>query len=792
MAAYLDLSASPPVTAADVAALRAGTPDRFKAGQIATLTGAGATFRKMYGWDPTELAADDGDTVIKPDATGGGSPGRRKVLATAAALASTLVLRDSSGGFPLDTSARVVHVNKLTGANDPVPSDICGISVRRGAVAGVQRDYAGLFWEEINSRWLACLDTLGDDTGLGAPTVFGASELHVLNASRVQQLRAYVAGGGVRIDAAAAASAFNLGYAGAAAAGDGAGFTLSGQAGAPGPNKGGPVTFIGGSPGDATVTSGDVVAELGAPNATRTGGFKLSYDGDVYFDSYFAVAGGYQRVDSAAPGGIYIQSTVGIAWLRAQTTAGFESATGGGLSGLANVISVAAPTMTVINSKASFTLQHAQDSSAAGGAMTVRAQRGFAGFIGGDFIWGPGDGGTLGTNAPGMARLKLGTPVGGQSGIFRGEREDGTQLWNLSETSATNVTLFFGASPGSANGIIRGNSLNLESNVAHVAITSPQDVYIGHGATRDLFLRESGVLALTMQLRSAGLTSLVFANTVTGALLAIASTTNAIGVNIEMTGQSSTHAAGTGGLASVTGGAGTARGGHALLTGGAGTTNGGGGLAVVRGGAKAGTGLDGNVALHTLPGVVSTWGERVTIWGAAASEPTANPASGLAYLWASAGIGTLTSVQMRAREPGGVIDGYTYFTNRATAPTGHRHFKIEDGRLVSVTTANQLIGVIPSAFFSSGTWVATIVLVIQAYDENAGNVRELITFTAERRAGSTTLSAVEVIGTGVDSAGQNPTFTVLLSGADINVRVTQAKAENTHWSIWGDVYFNEQ
>ncbi len=418
--------------------------------------------------------------------------------------------------------------------------------------------------------------------------------------------------------------------------------------------NGGSLTLGGGDPGVGGVNlAGHTVIQLGQENAASSASLKLVRGATDVLNIYYAVAGGYTRIDGPSAGGLYLQSTVGIAWLRGQTTVGLESATGGGISILANTISVAAPTETILSSMASYTLTHAQDTSGPGGAFTIRAQRGFAGFAGGDFIWGPGNGGTLGSNLPGNARLILGTPVGGATAIFRGEREDGTQVWNLSETASGTVTLYFGAATGTANGVVRGNSLNLESNVAHVAITSPQDVYIGHGTGRDLFFRESGVLAATFQLRAAGLTSFTFANTVTGALFAISSTTGATGANIEMQAQSSTHAAGTGGLSSVTGGGGTTRGGHALLAGGGGTTNGGGGLAVVRGGAKAGTGLDGNVALHSLPGVVPTWGERVTVWGVATSEPTANPTTGYMLLWNTNG-------WLRARSNNGILQDVSW------------------------------------------------------------------------------------------------------------------------------------
>lgn len=68
----------------------------------------------------------------------------------------------------LDIADRVIHVNDTTGADVAVPSAIAGIGVHRGAVAGVARDHAGLFWDEANSRWIFALNTAGNDATIGA------------------------------------------------------------------------------------------------------------------------------------------------------------------------------------------------------------------------------------------------------------------------------------------------------------------------------------------------------------------------------------------------------------------------------------------------------------------------------------------------------------------------------------------------------------------------------------------------------------------------------------------------
>jgi hypothetical protein len=60
----------------------------------------------------------------------------------------------------------------------------------------------------------------------------------------------------------------------------------------------------------------------------------------------------------------------------------------------------------------------AQHLTAAGVDRTMRGQKGAAGFVGGTFSFGGGEGGTPGTNLPGYARALLGETVGGFSGPF--------------------------------------------------------------------------------------------------------------------------------------------------------------------------------------------------------------------------------------------------------------------------------------------------------------------------------------------------------------------------------------
>lgn len=66
---------------------------------------------------------------------------------------STTVVTSSQ----LHVADRIIKVNRLDGADTPVPVNIAGFTVARGAIAGVARDEAGLVWDEANSRWVFSL-----------------------------------------------------------------------------------------------------------------------------------------------------------------------------------------------------------------------------------------------------------------------------------------------------------------------------------------------------------------------------------------------------------------------------------------------------------------------------------------------------------------------------------------------------------------------------------------------------------------------------------------------------------
>lgn len=156
----------------------------------------------------------------------------------------------------------------------------------------------------------------------------------------------------------------------------------------------------------------------------------------------------------------------------------------------------AAATTIVFNADiASLAWTHAQDASAAGGTTTLRAQRGFAGFVGGDFIIGGGDGGTTGTNLGGNTRVKLGTLVSNTSAKFILEDEGGTGLLQMYKYAASSFlirpngdgeNLVLGGSSGAS-----GNSITMIPNsyitmgvISGYLLVSSQTVYYESAAKK--------------------------------------------------------------------------------------------------------------------------------------------------------------------------------------------------------------------------------------------------------------------------------------------------------------------
>jgi hypothetical protein len=66
----------------------------------------------------------------------------------------------------LEVNDKFIHLNQpmTEGANDPVPTGYSGLSIHRGTVASVDRDHAGLIWEEAASKWHLAFITSNDGT----------------------------------------------------------------------------------------------------------------------------------------------------------------------------------------------------------------------------------------------------------------------------------------------------------------------------------------------------------------------------------------------------------------------------------------------------------------------------------------------------------------------------------------------------------------------------------------------------------------------------------------------------
>lgn len=172
MSAYFTAKARPVLSVADGAALRAEPSGPLAIGQLAVFSGAGATFFHIARYNPSSLGIDDGVNYWQPNDILGPTPGRWEIFGSDLPTADVYVKRDAGGGIAgfssADFVAPVAHVNWATGANDPVPAVLCGISVDRGSIAGVERNRPGLFWNETPAEFAVAYDTAGDDTTISA------------------------------------------------------------------------------------------------------------------------------------------------------------------------------------------------------------------------------------------------------------------------------------------------------------------------------------------------------------------------------------------------------------------------------------------------------------------------------------------------------------------------------------------------------------------------------------------------------------------------------------------------
>lgn len=101
-----------------------------------------------------------------------------------------------------------------------------------------------------------------------------------------------------------------------------------------------------------------------------------------------------------------------------------------------------------------FSIAQAQSASGAGRALTISAQKGVAGQVGGNLVLVAGDGGTAGTNAPGNIDLKVLTSVSGVGGKTRVFADGASVL----ELYMLNASTFYVNAVGAAS-ILRLNAV---------------------------------------------------------------------------------------------------------------------------------------------------------------------------------------------------------------------------------------------------------------------------------------------------------------------------------------------
>jgi hypothetical protein len=167
VSAYLQHEARPVLNVEDAADLRTEPSANLRRGMLAIFASPGL-FNVLARWDVVSTQADDGTTCWKPNDLGALDPGRWLVFGGESAGPHTYVKRKVDGsidGLTADFSNEFVRVNYDVGPDDPVPAALCGLSVDRGAIAGVERDRAAVVWDEAAQAWNFAFTT-ADDTAL--------------------------------------------------------------------------------------------------------------------------------------------------------------------------------------------------------------------------------------------------------------------------------------------------------------------------------------------------------------------------------------------------------------------------------------------------------------------------------------------------------------------------------------------------------------------------------------------------------------------------------------------------
>lgn len=153
-----------------------------------------------------------------------------------------------------------------------------------------------------------------------------------------------------------------------------------------------------------------------------------------------------------------------MAITRIETQLNFEDASN--VNGFIATLASTVFAMTFGATVTSVSFVQTQHASAAGNPWTIRAQRGFTGFVGGNLTIGGGDGGTSGTNLAGNTIVELGTVVANVSAELQFNMGSGGTFAKLSRTAS-------GArfeSTALAVNIVGAAGINLTSSTSDVVV----------------------------------------------------------------------------------------------------------------------------------------------------------------------------------------------------------------------------------------------------------------------------------------------------------------------------------
>jgi len=161
-----------------------------------------------------------------------------------------------------------------------------------------------------------------------------------------------------------------------------------------------------------------------------------------------------------------------------------------------------------------------QDGSAAGGNWTRTGQRGATGFAGGSLALNVGDGGTLGTNAPGNLNVGLGTAVSSVTG---------KQRWMT--VQGTDVIAQIGLAAG-AYALLEGGA----AATAGFQIASTAEMVVAAGGSSNITIKTGGIAGttqVTITTALASFTNRVEAPRFVGSGATPTSTANALTISLD-------------------------------------------------------------------------------------------------------------------------------------------------------------------------------------------------------------------------------------------------------------------